>query len=51
MSGNAFFTPSKKGDNPGRGKVVLFADDPLYRGFWRGTAGLFNNAILMAPGR
>ncbi len=85
MSGNAFFTPSKKGDNPvafvgkdlilsgfgfpgnterlltgavwatvesaGQGKVVLFADDPLFRGFWRGTAGLFNNAILMAPGR
>jgi hypothetical protein len=85
LSGNTFFTPSKKGDNPvvfvgkdlilsgfsfpgnterlltgavwatvegaGRGKVVLFADNPLFRGFWRGTAGLFNNAILMAPGR
>ena len=85
LSGNTFFTPSKKGDNPvvflgkdlilsgfsfpgnterlltgavwatvesaGRGKVVLFADNPLFRGFFRGTAGLFNNAILMAPGR
>lgn len=85
LSGNTFFTPSKKGDNPvvfvgkdlilsgfsfpgnterlltgavwvtvegaGRGKVVLFADNPLFRGFFRATAGLFNNAILMAPGR
>lgn len=85
MSGNVFFTPSKKGENPvvfagkelilsgwawpgnterllngsvwaavenvGSGKVVLFADNPLFRAFWRGTAGLFNNAILMAPGR
>jgi hypothetical protein len=85
LSGNTFFTPSKKGDNPvvfvgkdlilsgfsfpgnterlltgavwatvegaGRGKVVLFADNPLFRGFFRGTAGLFNNAILMAPAR
>ena len=38
-------------ENVGSGKVLLFADDPLFRAFWRGTAGLFNNALLMGPGR
>ena len=38
-------------ENVGRGKVVLFAEDPLFRAFWRGTAGLFNNALLFGPGR
>jgi hypothetical protein len=38
-------------ESVGRGKVVIFAEDPLFRAFWRGTAGLFNNALLMAPGR
>ncbi|MGE4633204.1 MAG: hypothetical protein AAEJ47_09215, partial [Planctomycetota bacterium] len=31
----------------GRGKVVLFAGDPLFRSFWRGTADLFLNALLL----
>jgi hypothetical protein len=38
-------------ENVGRGKVILFAEDPLFRAFFRGSAGLFNNAILMGPGR
>jgi hypothetical protein len=38
-------------ENNGAGKVVLFAEDPLFRAFWRGTAGLFHNALLMATGR
>ena len=38
-------------ENVGRGKVVLFADDPLFRAFWRGPAGLLTNAILMGSGR
>ncbi|MGH7559448.1 MAG: M14 family zinc carboxypeptidase [Gemmatimonadales bacterium] len=38
-------------ENVGRGRVVLFAEDPLFRAFWRGPAGLFTNALLMAPGR
>ena len=80
LSGNAFFTASKKGDNPvafvgkdlilsgfafpgnterllagsawatvesaGRGKVVLFADDPLFRGFWADGQLLFANAVF-----
>jgi len=38
-------------ENVGRGTVVAFAENPLFRGFWRGTAGLFNNAILHGAGR
>jgi hypothetical protein len=38
-------------ENVGRGKVILFAENPLYRAFWRGTAGTFTNAVLMGPGR
>nr|WP_199080242.1 M14 family zinc carboxypeptidase [Pedobacter sp. ASV19] len=30
----------------GRGEVVLFADDPTYRGYWLGTGRLFLNAIF-----
>jgi hypothetical protein len=32
----------------GGGSVVLFADDPLFRSFWRSTAPLFDNAVLLA---
>ena len=38
-------------DPAGRGTVVSFAEDPLFRGFWRGTAMLFTNALLFAAGR
>lgn len=31
----------------GRGSVVLFADDPTYRGYWLGTSRIFLNAILL----
>jgi hypothetical protein len=31
----------------GRGSVVLFADDPLFRLFWRSTQPLLLNAILL----
>ncbi len=30
----------------GRGKAILFSDDPLFRGTWLGTEKLFLNAIL-----
>jgi hypothetical protein len=30
----------------GNGEVVLFADDPTYRGYWLGTGRLFLNAIF-----
>ncbi len=35
----------------GRGNVVAFAENPLFRGFWRGTARLFENALLHGAGR
>ena len=31
----------------GRGHVVLFAGDPNFRLFWRGTTQLFLNAVLL----
>jgi hypothetical protein len=38
-------------ERQGRGNVVMFADDILFRGFWRGTAKLLTNAILFGTGR
>lgn len=38
-------------ENQGDGRVVLFLGDPLFRGFWRGTARLVTNAILIGPRR
>jgi hypothetical protein len=32
----------------GNGEVILFADDPTYRGYWLGTNRLFLNAIFFA---
>ena len=32
----------------GNGEVVLFADDPTYRGYWLGTNRLFLNALFFA---
>jgi hypothetical protein len=37
-------------DEPvGRGHVVLFAEDPNFRGFWRATTRLFFNSFLFVP--
>jgi murein tripeptide amidase MpaA len=33
----------------GRGSVILFAGDPLFRMFWRSTHPLFLNALLLGP--
>ncbi|HEU4456525.1 MAG TPA: M14 family metallopeptidase, partial [Longimicrobium sp.] len=33
----------------GQGSVVLFADDPLFRLFWRSTQPLYVNAVLLGP--
>jgi hypothetical protein len=33
----------------GRGSVVLFAGDPLFRLFWRSTHPLYVNALLLGP--
>jgi hypothetical protein len=33
----------------GSGALVLFAQDPAYRLFWRATAPIFLNALLYGP--
>lgn len=38
-------------ERQGRGHVVILADDPLFRAFWRGTARLVTNAMLFGTGR
>ncbi len=44
----ALLLSSEKQD---RGQVVLFAQDPAFRGFWRGTMPLLLNAVLYEPNR
>ena len=34
----------------GRGQIILFADDPNFRGYFWGTSRLFLNAVLLGPG-
>jgi hypothetical protein len=38
-------------ERQGRGHVVILADDPLFRAFWRGTGRLVTNAMLFGTGR
>jgi hypothetical protein len=33
----------------GRGRVVSFAADPVFRGVWRGSETVFLNAVLLGP--
>jgi len=39
--------PALIAERKGAGLVVRFANNPLFRGFWRGTERLFNNALYM----
>jgi len=32
--------------NTGRGRVILFADNPFFRGYWYGTSRVFLNAVF-----
>lgn len=34
----------------GRGQLILMAQDPVFRGAWRGSRRLLMNAILLGPG-
>jgi hypothetical protein len=34
----------------GRGQVILFATDPVFRGYMQGTTRLFLNAVILGPG-
>ena len=36
-------------EEPGRGRVVSFAADPVFRGVWRGSEAVFLNAVLLVP--
>jgi hypothetical protein len=36
-------------ESRGRGRVVLFAEDPSFRGTWEGLHGLLLNAVLIGP--
>jgi hypothetical protein len=36
-------------ESRGRGSVVLFAQDPAYRLFWRATTPILLNAVLYGP--
>lgn len=38
-------------ESHGQGTAVVFAQNPLFRAFWRGAAGMVNNAMLFGPGR
>lgn len=42
-------TPYAVTERVGRGRVVLFLDDPNFRLFWDGLTRLFLNAVLFAP--
>ena len=33
----------------GRGHVILFAEEPLFRLYWRGLERLFLSSLLLAP--
>jgi len=37
-------------ESRGSGQVILFADSPVFRGFWHGTARLLANALTLGPG-
>ncbi|MHC4263938.1 MAG: M14 family metallopeptidase, partial [Planctomycetota bacterium] len=34
----------------GNGQVILFAANPVFRGYWHGTARVFANAVIYGPG-
>jgi hypothetical protein len=47
LDGSAWATVERAG----RGTVVAFAENPLFRGFWRGPAMMFTNAVMFGAGR
>lgn len=36
-------------ERSGSGRVIMFAEDPNFRGYWRGADRLFLNAVLVGP--
>ncbi len=41
-------TPAMIAERSGRGSVILFADNPNFRGYWYGTNKLFLNALFFS---
>jgi hypothetical protein len=37
-------------ERKGRGQIILFADDPLFRAFFHGTGRMLLNALVLGPG-
>lgn len=33
----------------GQGRIIAFAEDPTFRGYWRGADRLFLNAVILGP--
>jgi len=47
LEGRAYLSVETRG----RGAIVLFADDPNFRGSWRGLSRMFLNAALLLPSK
>jgi zinc carboxypeptidase len=47
MPGRLALTPYLWTERVGRGRVIAFAGDPVFRDHWRGTFTLFANAVLL----
>jgi hypothetical protein len=45
VAGSSWLTTGRKGE----GRVILFADDPLFRLFWRSVFAAFTNSLLYGP--
>jgi hypothetical protein len=45
LKGQAWLVEERRG----RGKVVLFAEDPSFRGTWEGLHALLLNAVMIGP--
>jgi hypothetical protein len=41
--------PAVIAERHGKGLVVRFANNPLFRGFWRGTERLWVNSLFFGP--
>ncbi|MEJ2257256.1 MAG: hypothetical protein P8X98_09650 [Woeseiaceae bacterium] len=41
-------TPSLIAERSGEGSIILFADNPNFRGYWYGTNKLFLNALFFS---
>lgn len=46
LGNSAYVMAEKVGD----GQVILFASDPVFRGYWEATARMLLNAVILGPG-